>query len=266
MIGERLTVEGQSFLVCRSAAAADRQPLLLLHGFTGAPAAWAAVIEHLGQETLVAVALLPGHGGRADDVPPDFDAVVARLDRALGQLHPGPWRFGGYSMGARVGLGLLLHAPRRFHIATLVGVNPGLRSELERQERAVWERGWARLLREEGMDAFLAKWEAQPLFTTQRCLPEAQRAAQRAVRRSHDPEGLARALEVLGLAVMPNYWEVLDEIKTPVRLVAGERDGKFRLLAERVVGQLSNARLHIVPGAGHNVPLEAPEAMASLLS
>lgn len=266
MIGERVTVGEQGFLLCRSAGGASREPLLLLHGYAGSPAAWAEVVERLPRESLVAVPTLPGHGRRADDVPVDFAAVLARLDAALVQLHPGLWRLGGYSMGARVALGLLVHRPGRFLIATLVGLNPGLRRDEERRERAVWERGWARVLREEGMDAFLNKWEAQPLFTTLRGLPEAQRAALRAVRRSHDPEGLARALEVLGLAVMPDYWPILGEIKTPIRLVAGERDSKFRLLAEMAVAQLSNARLHIVPGVGHNVPLEAPEAMASLLS
>lgn len=266
MIGERVTVGEQGFLLCRSAGGASREPLLLLHGYAGSPAAWAEVVERLPSESLVAVPTLPGHGRRADDVPVDFAAVLARLDAALVQLHPGPWRLGGYSMGARVALGLLVHRPGRFLLATLVGLNPGLRRDEERRERAVWERGWARVLREEGMDAFLNKWEAQPLFTTQRGLPEAQRAALRAVRRSHDPEGLARALEVLGLAVMPDYWPVLGEIKAPVRLVAGERDSKFRLLAEEAVRRLSNARLHIVPGVGHNVPLEAPEAMTALLS
>jgi len=266
MIGERVTVGEQSFLVCRSAGGLGREPLVLLHGFAGAPAAWAEVIERLPRESLVAVPALPGHGRRADDLPADFTAALARLDGALAELHTGPWRLGGYSMGARVGLGWLLHNPGRFIIATLVGVNPGLRREEERRERAVWERAWVRVLREEGMDAFLNKWEAQPMFASQRTLPPGQQAALRAVRRSHDPEGLARSLEVLGLAAMPDYWPRLAEIRAPVRLVVGERDGKFRMLAEEALRQLANARLHIVPGVGHNVPLEAPEAMASLLS
>lgn len=265
MIGERVTIGEQSFVVCRSAGESGREPLLLLHGFVGSPAAWGQVIEHLPREMLVALPTLPGHGRRADDVPVDFSALLARLDGALATLSPGPWRLGGYSMGARVGLGLLLHNPQRFVVATLVGINPGLRRDDERQERAVWERGWMRVLRKEGIDAFLAKWEAQPLFASQRGLPDARRAALRAVQRSHDPEGLARAMEVMGLAAMPNYWPRLKEIKTPVRLVVGERDGKFRMLAEEALQNLPNARLHVISGVGHNVPLEAPEALASLL-
>lgn len=265
MIGERVTVEELVFVLCHSAGRADREPLLLLHGFAGTPAGWAEVVEHLTGEFLVAAATLPGHGRRADDVPASFEEVLERLNAALVQLHAGPWRVGGYSMGARVALGLLVRNPERFGIASLVGVHPGLRSDEERRERLAWERGWAHLLRNEGIDAFLDKWEAQPLFATQAHLPAVQRAAIRAVRRSHHPEGLARALEVLGLAAMPNYWPVLRDIRVPVRLVVGERDSKFRLIAEAVAQELANARLHLVPAVGHNVPLEAPGAMASLL-
>ncbi len=265
MIGELVTVGEQRLLVCRTAGGSGRPPLVLLHGFAGTPAAWAAVIEHLPHESLIAVPALPGHDRRADDVPADFDAVLARLDAAVVALHPGPWRLAGYSMGARVGLGLLVQRPGRFFIAVLIGLNPGLRSERERQERGVWEHAWVKVLREEGMDGFLPKWEAQPLFASQRQLPEGQRAALRAVRRSHHPEGLARALEVLGLAAMPNYWSLLGEIKVPVRLVVGEGDAKFRLLADEAVRMFSNARVHIVPSVGHNVPLEAPAATAALL-
>ncbi len=266
MIGERVTVGEQRLLICRTGAGSGRHPLLLLHGFAGTPAAWAGVIEHLPSESLIAMPVLPGHDRRADDVPVDFQGLLARLDAVLVQLHPGPWRLGGYSMGARVALGLLVQRPDRFFSAALIAVNPGLVREEERSARAVWERGWARVLREEGVDRFLEKWEAQPLFATQRDLPDAQRAALRAVRRSHDPEGLARALEVLGLAAMPNYWPALGGIKLPVRLVVGERDAKFRLLADQALGRLPNARLHVVAGCGHNVPLEAPAATAALLS
>ena len=51
----------------------------------------------------------------------------------------------------------------------------------------------------------------------------------------------------------------------PVELVVGERDEKFRAIAERMEAALPDARLHVVAGAGHAVQLEAPDAVADLL-
>ena len=49
-------------------------------------------------------------------------------------------------------------------------------------------------------------------------------------------------------------------------LIVGERDAKFRAIAERMAAALPDAALHVVPGAGHAVQLEAPEAVAALLA
>ena len=45
-------------------------------------------------------------------------------------------------------------------------------------------------------------------------------------------------------------------------LVVGERDEKFRAIAEAMRRRYRDARLVVVPGAGHAVQLEAPEAVA----
>jgi pimeloyl-ACP methyl ester carboxylesterase len=52
----------------------------------------------------------------------------------------------------------------------------------------------------------------------------------------------------------------------PVELVVGERDEKFRAIAERMTAALVAGRLHVVPGTGHAVHLEAPEAVAEVIA
>ena len=52
----------------------------------------------------------------------------------------------------------------------------------------------------------------------------------------------------------------------PVVLVVGERDQKFRTIAEQMVSAIPAARIVIVPGAGHAVHLEAPELVATLVT
>ena len=78
--------------------------------------------------------------------------------------------------------------------------------------------------------------------------------------------GLAAALRGLGTGVMPSLWGRLGELAIPVELVVGERDEKFRAIAERMEAELTDARLHVVSGSGHAVHLEAPEAVAGLLA
>ena len=59
---------------------------------------------------------------------------------------------------------------------------------------------------------------------------------------------------------MPPLWDRLGELTMPVTLVVGERDAKFRAIAERM-----GAPVVVVPGAGHAVHLEAPAAVAAAI-
>jgi 2-succinyl-6-hydroxy-2,4-cyclohexadiene-1-carboxylate synthase len=192
-------------------------------------------------------------------------AEVDRLARAVAERAGPGAHLVGYSMGARVALGLALRHPHLVAGLTLIGVNPGLEDEPARRERRSWEARWQRLLISEGIDAFADAWEALPLWQTQRDLPPERLARQRAARRAHDPRGLAAALETLGLGAMPNLWPELPRLQAPAHLIVGARDEKFARLAARVAGRAPNVRISLVPGAGHNPILEAPLELARLL-
>jgi pimeloyl-ACP methyl ester carboxylesterase len=51
---------------------------------------------------------------------------------------------------------------------------------------------------------------------------------------------------------MEPLWERLPELTLPVKLIAGERDAKFRAVAERMAERLPSAEVVLVPGAGHS--------------
>ena len=61
---------------------------------------------------------------------------------------------------------------------------------------------------------------------------------------------------------MRPLWDRLGEVAVPVTLVVGERDSKFRAVADEMAGRLRDARVVVVPGAGHAVHLEAPVEVA----
>jgi pimeloyl-ACP methyl ester carboxylesterase len=64
---------------------------------------------------------------------------------------------------------------------------------------------------------------------------------------------------------MEPRWDRLGDLRMPVTLAVGEHDEKFRAIAERMAPELPDARVVVIPGAGHAAHLEAPDAVAELL-
>lgn len=238
--------------------------LVLLHGFTGSSASWRAVVERLPGRRLL-VPDLPGHGSAAIDPGAGFEALVDGLARQVAEAGFAGARVAGYSMGGRVALALLVRHPGLFAGGVLIGASPGLADAGERARRRAEDAEWSRLLHRDGIDAFAAAWGARPLFASQGRLAESDRAGQEAIRRGHDPRRLAAALDALGLGAMPDYRPRLGTVRVPVILAAGERDPKFLALAREMLSSMPAAQLAVVAGAGHNVVLEQPAAVAGLL-
>lgn len=245
--------------------------LLCLHGFLGSGRSWDAVIHLLGGGSAALCPDLPGHATAAP--PPRGATFESEIERFATELGENDWTRGhlvGYSMGARFGLGLLVRFPELFSGATLVGLHPGPADGQERSDRRRRETTLIRQLetaaRETaGLGRFVDRWEANPLFASQRALPADVLAWQRQIRLAHDPASLAIALEALGRGAMPDYAPQLAELEQPLTLVVGELDDRFRRIARDLEPLLRQGRLSIVPGAGHNPVLERPRAIAALL-
>ena len=236
---------------------------VLLHGFTGAPAAWDAVIAAWPlPEPPVALAL-PGHGG--GPVAPGWDANLDRVAAAIAARGLAAAPVVGYSFGARVALGLLAtdRAPR----AVLIGVNPGPADDAERDQRRALDATWARRLRDAGGDlaAFAAAWEAQPVLAAPRAAP-ADLAARAAIRRGHDPSELAAALDAMGVAAMPDYRAALAARADRAHLVVGADDAKFLAIARALVATAPALGLDVIAGSGHDPTLEQPAALAAIVA
>jgi 2-succinyl-6-hydroxy-2,4-cyclohexadiene-1-carboxylate synthase len=237
-----------------------RETIVLLHGFTQTGHSWEPTIAALGERYRALAPDIRGHGSAGDLLPADFPSVQSDLL----SLTLGPFALAGYSMGGRIALSLALDPAARGRVSrlTLVGASPGLADPDERRARRAADDALADRIEEEGIEAFASHWSSLPLFADQ---PPVVAAAAHAERRSQSPAGLAAALRGLGTGVMEPLWERLPELTIPVTLIVGARDAKFRVIAERIAGLLPDATLHVVPGAGHAVQLEAPEAVADLL-
>ena len=238
---------------------------ILLHGFTGAPRSWNRVLDHAQLDPRPLIPALLGHerNWRSRDVE-SFEQEVTRLASAASSAGE-PRLLCGYSMGARVGLGLLARRPRIFDGALLIGVHPGLTDEAARAERHAIDASRARSLREKGLETFVGAWEELPLFASQRELSQEVLAEQRDIRLAQDAEGLARALDVLGLAEMQDYRAAMASLQIPITLMTGSHDSKFSGIARALARENAHVDAKLVYGVGHNLVLEAPAAVAAEL-
>ena len=217
---------------------------MLLHGFAGDPANWDDVA--IAGERVA----LPGHVG-GGPVAPTWDdnvrAIAARIAGADVAI--------GYSLGARVALGLVAggFVPR----AVLISVNPGI-ADSERPARRRNDAAWAARAREHGLTDFLTAWQAQPLFASQARAPADRRAARAARRHTLDAEQLAHSLEAMGLAEMPDYRAAVD---ARIALIAGADDAKFVAIARALP-----VPVELIADSGHDPTLEQPAALTAAIT
>jgi 2-succinyl-6-hydroxy-2,4-cyclohexadiene-1-carboxylate synthase len=246
-----------------------RQPRypVLLHGFTGSSASWGdVVIDGLSSAGLPPVLVdLPGHGrdaGRAEPSAFTLDATLARI----GDLDGWPADLIGYSMGGRIALHFAASFPERVRRLVLESASPGLATDAERAARRSADEALAGSITARGIEAFVDTWESQPIFESRAGLPAEVVARQRELRLRNDPTSLAAALTGLGTGALPSLWDRLPEIAVPTLLVVGARDGKFIDIAELMSSMLPDARVAVVPGAGHTVHLERPDAWLEVVA
>ncbi len=236
------------------------ESVVLLHGFSGTHRAWDGVVACLSPERYSALALdLPGHAELADATRPiTFEGCVSSV------LERSPERFVlvGYSMGGRIALHVALAAPERVMRLVLIGANPGIEDEAERERRREADLLLANRLEKEPFEDFIERWRTQPLFADE---PDHVGALARADQRRNRPDALAAVLRGLGMGEMAPLWNRLPEIEMPVTVLAGDRDDKFRAIGQRMVARLPEARLRVVPG-GHGVLFENPADVAAAIA
>lgn len=227
-------------------------------GFTQTGTSWGPVAERLGRagETLELL-----------DVPErvSFVATAHALaaDHTAGRA--GPATYVGYSQGGRLCLQLALDRPEAVARLVLVSASPGIADDHARAARVESDEALAREIERDGVDAFLERWLALPLFAT---LPRERSGIDD--RKAHATvAGLTHQLRVLGQGVQPSNWARLGDLRMPVLLLAGELDTKYvefaQQMAAAVTAHAGDVRVEIVPGAGHACHLEQPEFVAHVL-
>jgi len=206
-----------------------------VHGFTQTPASWGAIAEALD--------------ARAVDAP-----VASLWDAASELATHGTGMWIGYSMGGRMALHLALAHPERVESLVLVSATAGIDDPEARAARIDSDEALAQRAEQIGAADFVAEWLAQPMFAGVPPVP-----------RGGDVATMAAHLRLAGAGVQEPLWGRLHELTMPVLVVAGERDAKYVALGERLAAGIDGATFEIVPGAGHAVPFERPDAFVAVV-
>lgn len=235
------------------------ETLVLLHGFGGTHRAWDPVLPELDHERYNPIVPdLRGHGTKSGVRPVSFEGCVSDVLAAA----PDEFVLCGYSFGGRIAQQVALAAPRRVTRLILVSTSAGIADPEWRRHRIEEDERFAADLERLTIKEYADYWMAQPLFAG---TPPEAAAWWREDLLRNDPMGLAAALRAIGGGHMEPFWDRVPELTMPVTVVVGSRDEKFVGFAEEYRRLLPHADVHIIDGAGHGLPREAPAQVAALI-
>jgi pimeloyl-ACP methyl ester carboxylesterase len=248
-------------------AYADEGPgpvVVLLHGFPLSRAMWQEQLSGIGSIYRVIAPDLRGHGN--SPVPDGVYTMDAMADDVVELFETleiaGPVVVGGLSMGGYVALSLVARYPTRVRALMLMDTRAGADTPEAAQGR------------DASAKAVLAADSATPvvdamlprLFCKLTLEQHPERVEpMRAIMQRISPQGIAGALR--GMACRPDRRGDLPKIAVPTLVLVGEEDvitppAEAKAMAESI----PNARLELIPHAGHMAPYENPSvANAAIL-
>jgi 2-succinyl-6-hydroxy-2,4-cyclohexadiene-1-carboxylate synthase len=263
----RIAVNGINLNV-ETSGRGDGPALLLLHGFTRDARAWQPLLPRFETFRTIRVDLI-GHG--KSDSPSDpsrysMAHAVEDLTALLHHLDIERTALLGYSLGGRVALHFAVEAPQLLWGLVIESASPGIEDEMERDARFGSDAMLAAALQADGIEPFVERWQAQPLFGSQRKLPAEVLEEQRRQRLENSTLGLAHSLLGMGAGAQGWLMPDLPSISVPTLFLAGALDQRYAALAPVMAAAIPGADKHIIDGAGHTAHLEQPEAYGRLVS
>ncbi|MEV5735058.1 alpha/beta fold hydrolase [Streptomyces sp. NPDC052292] len=217
---------------------------------------WDRQIPELTKQWRVFRFDLPGHGGAPARPAPSVGELAARLLATLEAVGVQRFGYAGCALGGAVGIELALRHPERLASLALVAASPRFGTADEFRQRGV-------IVRTNGLDP-IARTSPDRWFTG------GFAAAQPAITewavqmvRTTDPGCYIAACEALaGFDVRHE----LGRVGVPTLVLVGSDDQVTGPAEARtLVAGIPDARLAVVPGASHLVPVEQPGAVTDLL-
>ena len=232
-------------------------PVLLIHGFPLSSVLWEPQIAELADASRLIAPDLRGHGNTSATPPPytmeqlAIDCVNLLDDIGVNR----PFVVAGLSMGGYVAFEVFRQYPGMVAGMILAGTRAGADNEEGKKARDAA----ANLVREQGVSALveqmLPKLLAPAAYQDNPDLVEFVRE----MMLETSVDGALGAL--MAMRDRPDSLSTLPEIDVPTLIIHGSEDQIIPTSeAETMHQAIPDSRLVIIPGAGHLVNLEQPEA------
>jgi len=186
--------------------------------------------------------------------------TLAEMARVALEQAPESFDLLGHSMGGRVALEVLRMAPNRVRRLALVstGVH-SLREGEAAKRQALQAIGW-----NHGFETLIDQWLPPMVAEANRAKPEIYQPLRDM---NLDAGQEVFDAQIHALVNRPEVESLLPQIACPTLVMTGENDTwSSPAQHEAIAAAILNSELVIVPGAGHMIQLEAPEAVNTAIA
>ncbi|EEE57259.1 hypothetical protein OsJ_07279 [Oryza sativa Japonica Group] len=239
--------------------------ILFLHGFLGTSEDWVPMMKALSPSARVIAVDLPGHGEseilqhdveNSNQISFSVQSVADLLLKLIRNITDGAVVVVGYSMGARIAL----------HMALNQNHKSGLRDEASKRRRSAIDRSRAHFLSSCGLENFLETWYSAKMWASLREHPKFDSLV-RTRMKHNNIKALSKVLADSSIGTQKSLWEDLKHLKSPLLIVAGEKDPKFKEISQQMCREIRKHKdresdglceMIIIPDSGHAVHVENP--------
>lgn len=234
-------------------------PLLFVHGLGSSGRDWAEQVAHFEQDYRVLRLDLRGHGRSGRPEGPYHMAEFAReVAVVLRRLDAAPAHVVGLSMGGMVALQLGADASEVVRSLTIVNSTADTRIH-------TWRDLWFYVSRRTAVQILGMRRVGQIIARRLFVEPHQEELRNEFIRRwaQNDKQGYIWSVDaIMGWSIVDR----LSSIAVPTLLVAAEHDYTPVAEKNRIAAAMPSARLAMVEGARHALPVERPEAFNDILA
>jgi len=241
-------------------------PMLLLHGFSGHAHTWDTFARAMSDQFRVLALDQRGHGDSdwAKDGAYTVDDHAADISAFLDRLGLGPVVLIGLSMGKRNAIRYSARHPGKVEKLVIVDIGPDIAPQgAERVRRMAAEAPEEFASLEEAV-AYLRKYATLTSPAAEAALRYRVEHGMKKLstgRYAWKYDKFLRDQRRQGGAPLVDLWPAVRQIKAPTLIVRGSESDVFSPeTAKRMHELIPGSRLVEIPGAGHSVPADAPEA------